>query len=126
MMEINRLVKQFVDMWNNYNISKVRELFLNDERVTYFSSERTELIKGVKSLLEHYKAMGFLPGGKKSGNKLWLREIESEKYGRTDVVKGIWLFRREGSETTQKGPVTLVYYNEGDGSKIIHAHFSNF
>ena len=126
MMEINRLVNRWVDMWNNYDINQVPELFSNDERVTYFSSERTELIKGIKNLLEHHKAMGFVSGGRESGNKLWLEGIEIERYESTDVVKGVWLFTREGSESTQKGPVTFVYVDEGAGSKIIHAHFSNY
>lgn len=125
-MEIKRIVEQWVDMWNNYDINQVTELFFNDERVTYFSSERTELIKGIKSLLDHHRALGFVPGGKESSNRLWLQEIEIGEYGSTDVVKGMWLFTREGSESTQKGPVTFVYLDEGDGSKIIHAHFSKY
>jgi ketosteroid isomerase-like protein len=126
MAEINNLVKQWVDMWNNYDINLVAELFSNDERVTYFSSERTQLIKGINNLLEHHKSLGFVPGGKASGNKLWLEKIDYENHGNSDLVKGIWLFRKEGSRTTQKGPVTLVYFDEGNGSKIFHAHFSNY
>jgi hypothetical protein len=37
----SELVDDWVALWNCYDLSRVPELFLNDERVTYFSSENT-------------------------------------------------------------------------------------
>ena len=36
-----KLVDAWVSIWNSYDLSKVEELFLNDSRVAYFSSENT-------------------------------------------------------------------------------------
>ena len=35
----SELVDEWVAIWNSYDIPRVPELFLNDQRVTYFSSE---------------------------------------------------------------------------------------
>lgn len=126
MVEIKKLVEHWVKTWNNYDANLVNTLFLDDERVTYFSSEKKHLIKGISNLIEHHKELGFIPGGKENKNKLWLEELEIQEYGLTVIVKGVWLFKKEESEKTQKGPVSMVYIDEGKGHRIAHAHFSNY
>ena len=119
------VLNEWIEIWNNYNLDKVRELFLNDERVTYFSSEKKGIIKGIDKLVEHHKEFGFVKGGKETGNSLWLEDIEVEEYGETAIVKADWIFQRKGSDKLQRGPVTLVYVID-DKYRIAHAHFSNY
>ena len=120
-----KVVDEWVEIWNNFNLDRVRELFLDDVRVTYFSSEKQGLIKGIDSLIEHHREFGFVEGGKDTGNRLWLEDVEIEEFGEMVVVKADWIFQRKGSDKQQRGPVTIVYVWE-DGYKIAHAHFSNY
>jgi ketosteroid isomerase-like protein len=125
-MEIEKKLDEWVEIWNNYDLNRVRELFLNDERVTYFSSEKEGLIKGIDNLVEHHREFGFVKGGKDTGNRLWIEDVEIARYGDVDLVKADWLFQRKGSDKTQRGPVTIVYVREKGEPKIAHAHFSNY
>lgn len=124
--EIKKLVDEWVATWNNYDLSMIPRLFLNDHRVTYFSSEKEGLNKGIDDLIKHHQEFGFVPGGKGSGNRLWLEDLEIEGFGDSVIVKANWLFQRENSETAQKGPVTMVYVATSEGYRIAHSHFSNY
>ena len=116
---------EWVALWNNYRLEMVKNLFLNDERVTYFSSEKQGLIKGIDNLVEHHRGFGFIEGGKDTGNKLWLEDVEIEEFGDVTVVKADWIFQRKSPDKQQRGPVTIVYVKE-DRHRIAHAQFSNY
>lgn len=120
-----KIVDEWVAIWNNYNLDKVKDLFLTDDRVTYFSSEKRGLIKGFKNLIEHHRGFGFVEGGKDIGNRLWLEDTDIEEFGDVVVVKADWIFQRKGSDKQQRGPVTIVYVLE-DKYRIAHAHFNNY
>lgn len=119
------IVDKWVEIWNNYNLDHVKDLFLTDDRVTYFSSEKQGLIKGFDNLVEHHREFGFIEGGKDTGNKLWLEDVEVEEFGDMVLVKADWIFQRKGSDKQQRGPVTIAYVKEYD-YRIAHAHFSNY
>jgi ketosteroid isomerase-like protein len=121
-----KYIDEWVEIWNNYRLERVRDLFLADERVTYFSSEKEVLTKGIDNLVEHHRSLGFVEGGKETGNKLWLEDVEVEEFDDTVLVKADWLFQREGSDNVQRGPVTMVYVKLGDEYRIVHCHFSNY
>jgi len=123
---MKRLVDQWVKLWNTYDLDEVRRLFLDDDRVTYFSSEKRGLIKGIDKLVDHHKEFGFVPGGKETGNRLWLKDVEIEEFTDSAVVKADWLFQRKGSDEAQRGPVSIHYFKAGDGWLIAHAHFSTY
>jgi ketosteroid isomerase-like protein len=120
-----RIVDEWVEIWNNYNLDKVKELFLNDDHVTYFSSEKRGLIKGIDNLVAHHREFGFVEGGKETGNRFWLEDVDIEKFGDIAVVKADWIFQRKGSDKQQRGPVTIVYI-KNNGYRIAHAHFNNY
>ena len=120
-----KIVDEWVKIWNNYDLNKVKELFLDDARVTYFSSEKQGLIKGIDNMIEHHREFGFVEGGKDNGNRLWLEDTMIEEFGETVVVKADWIFQRKGSDKQQRGPVTIVYVKT-DRYRIAHAHFSNY
>lgn len=119
------IVDKWVEIWNNYNLDKVRELFLDDERVTYFSSEKQGLIKGIENLVDHHREFGFVEGGNDTGNKLWLEDVEIEEFSDIVLVKADWIFQRKDSDKQQRGPVTIAYIKE-DNYRIAHAHFNNY
>lgn len=114
------LINAWVKCWNTYDLNEVNKLFVSDTSVTYFSSERPGIIKGIDSLHRHHERFGFVAGGKKSESKLWLTEA---RYYREEVT-ATWHFQRTGSPE-QRGPVTFILKREGSGYRIRHAHFSN-
>jgi hypothetical protein len=120
------LIDAWVTFWNTYDLRKVDELFLPDGRVSYFSSEKEGVIKGIDALRKHHEGFGFVPGGKASQNRLWLEGVDVEDLGPAVVVTGVWRFQRAGADGVQKGPVTLVYAPAATGYRIAHAHFGNY
>jgi ketosteroid isomerase-like protein len=120
------IIEEWVKIWNTYDLSQVEKLFLNDARVTYFSSEKQGIIKGIDALVKHHEDFGFVNGGKTHSNKLWLEGIDIEDFGDAVIVLAIWCFQRGGSDKVQKGPVTIIYVQIGDGWRIAHANFSNY
>ena len=42
--EIKRCVDKWVKMWNTYDLLEVKKLFLNSNKLTYFSSEKQGII----------------------------------------------------------------------------------
>jgi len=121
-------INKWVAMWNNYDLSKVDELFLNDSSVTYFSSEKEGVIKGIEAVREHHKNFGFVVGGKAQENQLWLEDLTESNYGPAVVVTGIWFFQRasEPPENVQQGPVTIVYVYRNNEFRIAHMNFGNY
>jgi ketosteroid isomerase-like protein len=119
-------VEEWVKLWNTYDLNQVKRLFLDDGRVTYFSSEKQGLIKGIDSLVRHHEEFGFVAGGKETGNRLWLEDVDIEEFADSAAVKADWLFQRKGSDRAQRGPVTILYVKAGEGWRIAHAHFSNY
>lgn len=95
MSDFVNLVDEWVSIWNTYDLSKVEELFLNDGRVSYFSSEKEGAVRGIHALIEHHRDFGFVPGGKQQPNKLWLEDIHIEEYSTCAVV------RRSGASSVQ-------------------------
>jgi ketosteroid isomerase-like protein len=125
-MKIKEAVEAWVRLWNTYDLGEVKKLFLDDDRVTYFSSEKRGLIKGIDKLVDHHEEFGFVPGGKETGNRLWLEDVEIEEFTDSAAVKADWVFQREGGDEAQRGPVSIQYLKTGGGWRIAHAHFSNY
>ena len=126
--DVERFVDAWVAMWNTYDLLEVDELFLDSADLTYFSSEKEGVIKGIDAVREHHVGFGFVKGGKKQDNKLWMEDIDYSVFDSTVVVTGIWFFARAGEEAekVQKGPVTIVYAKSGDEYRIVHMHFANY
>ena len=61
-------LERWVEMWNSYDLDEVKELFLDDTRLTYFSSEKEGVIRGMEAVLEHHRGFGFVPGGESKGH----------------------------------------------------------
>ncbi len=126
--DVKELISAWVVMWNSYDLSLVDQLFLTDSRVTYFSSEKEGLIKGINTIREHHKGFGFVEGGKVQSNKLWVEDLHTIMYGPVGLVTGVWYFRRGEKDTgkTQHGAVTIVYVQTGNEYRIAHMHFANY
>lgn len=126
------LVEAWVEMWNRYDLDRVGELFIADDRLTYFSSEYEGVIRGFQAILDHHRGFGFVPGGEDRGVRLWLEDLEEDRFGEAAVLTAIWYFQRapEGSqldsEPPQRGPVTFVCLETRDGWRFVHMTFGNY
>ncbi len=125
---VGRLIDAWVEMWNTYDLDRVEKLFLTDARVTYFSSEKEGLIRGIDAVVAHHEGFGFVRGGKEQPNRLWLENLIQEGFGSTVVVAGTWHFRRgpEGGAPPQRGPVTFVCVLDKGEWRLVHLHFANY
>ena len=126
--DAEKIIAEWVKMWNDYDLSMVDKLFVNDETVTYFSSEREGLIIGIDSLRKHHEGFGFVSGGKKQKNRLWVEDINVSLFENTPVITGIWYFENPGQKAreVQKGPFTAVYIRKEGEYRIAHMHFANY
>jgi ketosteroid isomerase-like protein len=123
--DAEKCVEKWVKFWNTYDLDQVDELFLQDDRLSYFSSEKEGAIFGFDSVREYHKGFGFIPGGKEQPNKLWVEDIHFADFNSTVIVTGIWCFQKPDSPK-QRGPVTIVYIRQGDRFKIAHMNFSEY
>jgi len=126
--EIKLLIDAWVAMWNSYDLSMVEKLFLVDSHVSYFSSEKEGLISGIDAIRNHHAGFGFVDGGKKQDNKLWIEDIHVQVFGSSAVVAGIWHFQKESDESAQiqKGPFTFVCVKELEEWRLAHVNFSEY
>ena len=117
----------WVAMWNSYDLDQVDKLFLSSSQLTYFSSEKEGVIRGMEAVREHHQDFGFVAGGKTQENKLWVDDVQTDVFGKNTVVTGIWFFERSSGEI-QRGPVTIVYtyVQTEDEYRIAHMHFANY
>lgn len=123
---LQETLDDWVAMWNSYDLDEVRRLFVIDETVTYFSSERDGLIQGIDELVEHHEGFGFRPGGAETESRLWLEDVNGRWDGSTAVVMATWLFGgAEADGPPQAGPVTFVVVHREGAYRILHAHFAN-
>ena len=128
--DVSKLMDVWVAMWNSYDLAQVDRLFLADERVTYFSSEKEGLIRGFEAVRKHHEGFGFIKGGKVQKNKLWVENLQIDIFGTTAVVAGIWYFERgeavADKPKVQRGPVTAVLVNLDGEYRIAHMNFGNY
>ena len=122
---VEEWVDAWVEIWNTYDLNQVDKLFLQDERVTYFSSEKEGAVIGIDAVREHHRGFGLVEGGKEQPNKLWVKDLHISAFGESAVVTGIWFFKRPDG-TVQRGPVTIVYVKQGEEFRITHMHFANY
>ena len=121
------LIAAWTACWNSYDLDVVEELFLTDDALTYFSSEKEGVIRGKEAVVGHHVGFGFVPGGMEQENRLWLEDVGHDVFDTSVVVTGIWFFARAGEDTPpQKGPVTFTLILRDGRLQITHCNFSEY
>jgi len=120
------LVEAWTAFWNSYDLDAVDDLFLADSSLTYFSSEREGLLRGIAAVREHHAGFDFVPGGRTSDTRLWLEEVGIDLFADSAIVTGLWYFTRTGEEGVQRGPVTALCVRTPAGWRIAHMNFSTY
>ena len=126
------VVSTWVEMWNAYDLDPVADLFLTDDRVSYFSSEFEGVIQGFDAVVEHHRGFGFTSGGAERGTRLWVEGLTEEVFGDAAVLTGVWYFERPAQEgegaasAPQRGPVTFVCVLDEGRWQFAHMNFGNY
>ena len=123
--DLHKFIDRWVSMWNTYDLAQVDNLFLPSPELTYFSSERETVMKGIEAVREHHRKFGFVDGGKKAESKLWVEDLHAMNLGTAAVVTGIWFFSKSAWKT-QRGPFTFVYTQKDNEFLLAHVHFGNY
>jgi len=128
--DIRKLLDVWLAMWNSYDLTQVDKLFLTDNRLTYFSSEKEGLIRGIEAVRKHHEGFGFVKSGKIQKNRLWLEGLQVDIFGETAIAAGIWFFERgeavPDKPKVQRGPVTVVLLKQGREYRIAHMNFGTY
>ncbi len=120
-------INAWVVLWATYDLGRLDDLFLNDARLTYFSSEKEGLMVGPDAIREHHVGFDFVEGGRAPEQELWVDDIHVSEFGTVAVVGATWYFGdRATPDDASRGPMTVVYVNEGEGPRITHMHFADY
>lgn len=125
MQNFQQLLDRWVAMWNTYDLAEVDHLFLDDARLTYFSSERQGALRGLEAIRKYYRDFGFTTGGKPVRYILGLENLQIDRFGELAIATGLWCYRREETPV-QRGPATFVMIAGEEGCKLVHLHFATY
>lgn len=121
------LLDAWVELWGSYDLDVVDDLFIRDDRLTYFSSETEGLIQGYDAIIEHHRGFGFTPGGAERDQMIWVDGVEVVQFGSTALIGAIWYFGDlDSPQDAQRGPMSLLAVRDDGGYRIGHMHFATY
>lgn len=121
------LLDSWLAMWRRYDLDRVADLFVNDDALTYFPSDREGLIEGFGAVREYHEGLGFVPGGFQPESEMWLEQVTIADFGESAVVGAVWYFgNRVNRRAAGRGPLTMVLARAGSGFRISHVNFGNY
>ena len=121
------LLDAWLTMWRRYDLDRVRDLFLNDDALTYFPSDGEGVITGLDAVLTYHEGLGFAAGGFQPDGELWLEDVTVANLGESAVIGAIWHFgSRANRAAAGRGPLTMVLTRTSSGFRISHVHFGNY
>jgi imidazolonepropionase-like amidohydrolase len=114
-------------VWRRYDLDGVRDVFLDDASLTYFSSDSEGVKQGLEAVLEHHRQLGFVPRGFQPEQELWVEDTLIADFAESAVVTGVWYFgNRVAREGAGRGPLTMVLERTSNGYKISHLNLANY
>ncbi len=123
----NALLESWLAMWRRYDLDRVDQLFVRDDALTYFPSDRQGLIEGINEVRAYHAALGFVSGGFQPQSELWLENVTIADFGESAVIGAIWYFgNRVNRQAAGRGPLTMVFTRTSAGYLISHVNFGNY
>ena len=121
------LLDAWVELWGSYDLGVVEDLFVRDQRVTYFPTVPEGLIQGLEAIIEHHRGFGFEAGGAERDQRIWVEDAEVFDFGSTALIGAIWFFGDPQSpDDAMRGPMSLLAVRTADGYRIGHMHFATY
>jgi hypothetical protein len=114
-------------MWRRYDLDRVRDVFLNDDALTYFPSDAEGLITGIDAVLTYHEGLGFSSGGFQPDDELWLEGVTIVNLGESAVIGATWYFgSRANRPAAGRGPLSMLLTRTSAGLRISHLHLGNY
>ncbi len=108
-------------LWRRYDLDQVGEVFLNDPSITYYSADSAGMMEGFDAILAYHESRGFVSGGFRPDDELWLENALIADYDDSAVVTAEWHFgNRIARDEAATGPLTMVIVRTGSGFRIGH------
>jgi hypothetical protein len=121
------LLDSWLAMWGRYDLAPLRELFIASDALTYFPSDRQELIAGFDDVRDYHADLGFVVGGFQPESELWLEGITISDFEESAVIGAVWYFgSRVNPAAAGRGPLTMVLTRTTAGYRISHINFGNY
>jgi len=121
------LLDSWLAMWRRYDLAPMRELFVVDDALTYFPSDRQGLISGFDRVRDYHADLGFVVGGFQPERELWLEDITIADFEESAVIGAVWYFgSRANVAAAGRGPLTMVLARTEVGYRITHVNFGNY
>jgi hypothetical protein len=121
------LLDSWLTMWRTYDLAPMREIFVVDDALTYFPSDRQGLIAGFDAVRDYHTDLGFVAGGFQPERELWLEDVIIADFEESAVISAVWYFgSRANIAAAGRGPLTMVLARTGAGYRITHVNFANY
>lgn len=112
---------QWLAMWRRYDLDAVGDVFLQDPTLTLFTSDTEDRIEGFADVRSWHEAQGFVSGGFRPENELWLEDAMVAAFDGSAVVSATWRFgSRITPDQAATGPLTMTIIATASGYRIVN------
>jgi imidazolonepropionase-like amidohydrolase len=112
---------QWLAMWRRYDLDVVDDVFLQDPALTFFASDTEDLIEGFADVRSWHEAQGFVSGGFRPEDELWLEDALVAAFDGSAVVAATWRFgSRITPDQAATGPLTMTIVSTATGYRIVN------
>ena len=120
-------LEAWLGLWRRYDTEALDDVFLEDAAMTYFPSDSVGLVEGFEAVVEYHETQGFVPGGLRPDQELWLEQTVITDFDDSAIVSAIWHFgNRVSRQDVARGPLTLVVVRTSRGYRISHVNMANY
>ncbi|MBT8488918.1 MAG: amidohydrolase family protein [Gemmatimonadetes bacterium] len=120
-------LQYWLGLWRRYDTDDLADVFLVDPAMTYFPSDSVGLVEGFEALVEYHRTQGFVSGGLRPDQELWLEDTVITDFDESAVVSAVWHYGNRVSRAgVARGPLTLVVTRTSNGYRISHVNMGNY
>ncbi|MDX1493075.1 MAG: amidohydrolase family protein [Longimicrobiales bacterium] len=120
-------LEHWLGLWRRYDLDALDDVYLVDAAMTYFPSDSVGLVEGFDAVVEYHRGEGFIPGGFRPDQELWLEDAVITDFDQSAVISAVWHFgNRVSREDVARGPLTLVVVRTNSGYRISHVNMANY
>ncbi len=120
-------LEYWLGLWRRYDTDALEDVFIVDPALTYFPSDSVGLVEGFEAVVEYHRSQGFVPGGFRPDQELWLEQTVIADFDDSAVVSAVWHFgNRVSRQDVARGPLTLVVVRTNRGYRISHVNMGNY
>lgn len=114
-------------LWRRYDLDRLRDVFLDDDALTYFPLDGEGVRQGFEAVERHHRDLGFVPRGFQPERELWVEDVLIADFDESAVITGVWYFgNRVARESAGRGLMTMVVVRTRNGYRISHLNLANY